>query len=257
MNIKNYLIQSGMTEKQAEIFLTLYRLWPQPASVVARHIDQERTITYKSLLTMTKHGFLSKTNKKNVLHFFVNNIENFRSKILKQKEEANKLAEDLPNFVEQLEKLQNQNFWLKPSTTLYDGSEWLKNLQEDIIDEINTHHYRVIKRFGSHLFDTNSRSTKTLWDYMPKLFNKLEKEKISTDILLGKWISLIENLFVTNKKQEILGLPTWVNSINIIVVWQSIYIIIFEPVPSAIKINHPLLANTFHFFFEKLQTKSQ
>jgi hypothetical protein len=59
---------------------------------------------------MTKHGFLSKTNKKNVLHFFVNNIENFRSKILKQKEEANKLAEDLPNFVEQLEKLQNQNF---------------------------------------------------------------------------------------------------------------------------------------------------
>lgn len=252
MNIKNYLIQSGMTQKQADIFLTLHRLGPQPASVVARHIDQERTITYKSLITMTKHWFLSKTSKDKVLHFFVNNIENFRHKILKQKEEANKLADELPNFIEQLEKLNNQNFWLKPSTTLYDSSEGLKNLQEDIIDEIETHNYRVIKRFGSHLFDTNSRSTKTLWDYMPKLLNKLEKDKISTNILLGKWISLIENLISSKNKKDIFELPTWVNAINILVVWQNIYIIIFEPVPSAIKINHPLLANTFHFFFEKL-----
>jgi L-asparagine transporter-like permease len=87
---------------------------------------------------------------------------------------------------------------------------------------------------------------------MPKLLNKLEKDKISTNILLGKWISLIENLISSKNKKDIFELPTWVNAINILVVWQNIYIIIFEPVPSAIKINHPLLANTFHFFFEKL-----
>ncbi len=112
-----------MTPKQAEIFLTLYRLGAQPASVIARNINQERTITYKSLLTMIKQGFLSKTTKNNVLIFFVNNIDNFREKILQQQEKANQLANKFPDFLSNLQQLQNQNYWLKPSTTLYDWTE--------------------------------------------------------------------------------------------------------------------------------------
>lgn len=255
MDIKTYLTEVWMTPKQAEIFLTLYRLGAQPASVIARNINQERTITYKSLLTMVKQWFLSKTTKNNVLIFFVNNIDNFREKILQQQEKANQLANKFPDFLSNLQQLQNQNYWLKPSTTLYDWTEWLKNLQQDMINEITINNYRIIKRFWSHLYDTQSRSTTTLEQHLPKLFSLIEKEKIWVNILLGKWISLIEQLFKSNDTTEILNLPTGTNAINIIIIGQTIYILIFEPIPSAIKISHPLLANTFHFLFEQLEKK--
>ena len=253
MQLQDYLMDMGMSSKQAEIFLTLYRLGPQPASVIARQITQERTITYKSLLTMVKHGFLSKTTKNKVLYFFVTNVDTLRDKILAQKEQANQLADQLPSFLDHLQKTQTQNLGLTPCTTLYDGAEGLRNLQEDMIHEMISHEYRTIKRFGSHLYDTNSRSTKTLAEYMPKLFTLLEKQKIIVNILLGKGISLIEQLFKSESTQDLVGLPTGTNAINIIIIGQTVYILIFEPVPSAIKIAHPLLANTFHFFFEQLE----
>lgn len=255
MKLQDYLVQMGMSAKQADIFLTLYRLGPQPASVIARQIDQERTITYKSLLTMVKHGFLSKTTKNKILYFFVNNVESIREKILHQREQANLLADQLPDFVEELQKTQTPNLGLTPGTTLYDGSEGLLSLQQDIMQEIALHGYRTIRRFGSHLYDTNSRSTKTLSNYMPKLFMLLERQKISVSILLGKGISLIEQLFTSTDTQDLINLPTGTNAINIIIVGQTVYILIFEPVPSAIKIAHPLLANTFHFLFEQLEKK--
>jgi uncharacterized coiled-coil protein SlyX len=42
--------------------------------------------------------------------FFVNNIENLREKIIQQKEQANQLVDQLPNFINNLQELQKQNY---------------------------------------------------------------------------------------------------------------------------------------------------
>lgn len=52
MNFLNFFTQLGFSAKEAEIFLTLYKLGTKPASTIAKHLNIERTNVYKTLLTM-------------------------------------------------------------------------------------------------------------------------------------------------------------------------------------------------------------
>ena len=63
MNVRLFLDQLWFTDKETDIFLSLYKLGTVPASTVAKQLGVERTGVYKTLLHMAKIGIVSQTKK--------------------------------------------------------------------------------------------------------------------------------------------------------------------------------------------------
>lgn len=61
MDFHRFFTQLGFTEKEAEIFLALYKLGTKPASSIASYLHMERTSVYKSLLKLTQEGVVLET----------------------------------------------------------------------------------------------------------------------------------------------------------------------------------------------------
>lgn len=73
----NYLFfeKLGLSQDEVDIFLALYRLGTQPASIIAKHAGIERTKAYRHLLKLAKLSVIRKTNRNGVQVFFVRDIE--------------------------------------------------------------------------------------------------------------------------------------------------------------------------------------
>ena len=69
LNIKEYFSNLWLSEKQSEIFLNLYKLWNQPASVIAKHLNMDRTTVYKTLVFLAEENLVSVTEKNKIKHF--------------------------------------------------------------------------------------------------------------------------------------------------------------------------------------------
>jgi len=105
MILKEYFSNLGLSEKQTEIFLSLYKLGSQPASIIAKHIDMDRTTVYKTLVFLAKENLVSITEKNKVKHFFIADIsvikkyiKNKQNKFLKLENEFNLVETELSRY---------------------------------------------------------------------------------------------------------------------------------------------------------------
>ncbi len=74
MKFYNYFESLGFNHKEAEIYLALYKLGIQPASVIAKYINIERTYVYKVLIDLSHKNLVSITDKNGVKHFYIPDI---------------------------------------------------------------------------------------------------------------------------------------------------------------------------------------
>lgn len=74
MKFFDYFQSLGFSQKEAEIYLALYKLGTQPASVVANYTDMERTHVYKILVELAQKNLVSVTEKGGVKNFFIPDI---------------------------------------------------------------------------------------------------------------------------------------------------------------------------------------
>jgi len=246
--IKN-LQTFGLTEKQAEIFIYLYKFWAKPASIVANAIWWERTNVYKSLKQMWKSQMVSEITKKWIKHFFITDKNIFENKINEEIKEIENKKNKLNHLNNELEKIEKEWFYSKPNVSFYEWFNWMKQIFENIYSEIINKKYISIKMFASNtLENTSVNKFKTFsWDFIQKLNN----EKINIEAYLWNWISLFENISKTNNAEILKNLPAWNSSINTFVFGDFVYIIIFKETPFWIKIENPEFAQMMHFLLKK------
>jgi hypothetical protein len=63
----------------------------------------------------------------------------------------------------------------------------------------------------------------------------------------------MEQISKTTNIQNLNQLPAGNSTINMFIVWWTVYLIIFKETPFGIKIDSKDFANVMHFMFEKLQ----
>jgi hypothetical protein len=63
----------------------------------------------------------------------------------------------------------------------------------------------------------------------------------------------MEQISKTTNIQNLNQLPAGNSTINMFIVWGTVYLIIFKEIPFGIKIDSKDFANVMHFMFEKLQ----
>lgn len=241
----------GFTKTQSEIFLFIYRYGAKPASTVAQAIWIERTNTYKSLQVLVKKWFIAETNKNWIKHFFVANKNIFNNKLEEQKKELEEQFKKLPQLEAALSSLDEKRISPLPQMRFFEWKSWINNLFDDILNTVIQKELLVIKMFWSNTFESQSNSTINLSDYTWSFFENLTKKWIHIDAYLWNWILILESIFKTNKFDNIKNLPADNASINLFIVWNTIYILIFKQVPFWLKIESIELSNMLHFLLKQ------
>ncbi len=249
-NIK-LLEQFGFTKIQSEIFLFIYKYGAKPASTVARAIWIERTNTYKSLQVLVKRWFIAETNKNGIKQFFVANKNVFSSKLEEQKRELDEQCKKLPQLEAALSVLDEKRVSPLPQMRFFEWKSGIHNLFDDLYNTVNEKELLVIKMFWSNTFESQSNSMNTLSDYATNFFDKLQKRWTHIDAYLGNGILILESIFKTNNFDNIKNLPADNASINLFIVGDTIYLIIFKQVPFWLKIKSGEFANILHFLLKQ------
>ena len=255
MILKEYFSNLGLSEKQTEIFLSLYKLGSQPASIIAKHIDMDRTTVYKTLVFLAKENLVSITEKNKVKHFFIADIsvikkyiKNKQNKFLKLENEFNLVETELSRY----DKSFSSNL---PKISIFDWDNWIKNIFDDILENIIKNNYLSIKMFASNILDSHIYSKSSISDYNSNFFEKIKKKNIHIDVSLGNWNLIMERVTKNVWLNCIENLPATDSAINIFVVWTIVYIIIFKSSPFAIKIDSEEFADSLYFMMDNLKNE--
>ena len=251
----NFFEKLGLSKTQSEIFLTLYKFGSQPASIIAKQLGIERTKVYRYLLRLVELWFIKKTQKNWVQIFFVKDINDLERFIDKKIENYNYIADNKNKILDEIKqiKLENSNL---PKISIYDSSEWVWDIFQDILDNIEKQKLLTIRMFASNTYLEQNENIKAS-EFATSFFSKLKKDKIHIDTFIWSGNLIMERIDTHFKNIDISDLPATQSSINIILVGKIFYVILYNKTPQWIKIENENLADAIHILFDTVKKFSE
>jgi len=250
---EEYFKKLWFTGKESEIFKTLYLLGTKPASTIAKYLWYERTTVYKILQNLSRENLVFETHKGGIKHFFIPSIDVLKNYSEAKTQKFSKLSSEYETVKHELLDLWFQKDASIPKITIFDSPIGIKNMHNDILLSAVKNKYISIRLFASNTVDSQVTLSKDMKNSTKELFENLQKNKISIESFLWNGIMLMESISKTYNIDTISDLPASNSAVNIYLVGQVIYIIIFKDSPFGIKIESSDLANTFHFLFDKVE----
>lgn len=131
--IYSFLKNIGLSDKEASIYITLTKLGPQAASVVAKKNNMSRPLTFFHLDKMAKKGFVQKEIRINIQYFHAVKPKKLNRLLERRKlkidDQMNQLNEISPLF----EEIRSP-FLSSPTMTHFEGKEGLFKMMDLIIE---------------------------------------------------------------------------------------------------------------------------
>ena len=136
MTIEQVLKDLGLQDKESDVYLALLKTpGIQPASVIAKNTELNRTTVYKTLVKLTKLGLATKTMKHGILCFFSEKPDNQLEDLLaKKRKHLELLNEHLISVLPDIKNMQKQEM-LMPKMRYYEGIEGVKRVYRDTLAE--------------------------------------------------------------------------------------------------------------------------
>lgn len=251
MEIQAVLTQFWLSKKQAELFITLYQVWPKPASTLAKMVWEERTNTYKMLQTLIRLWFVAETSKQWIKQFYIPDKEVLRQRVMHQKQEIESQEQLLPLIESSLSKLDQKRISPLPKMRFFEGKPWIEALFDDLLRITQQQGYLVIKCFWSNTVESQSQSWKQLQDYAGSFLEQCAENQITLETYLGNGILTLEQIIKSTDLQTVAELPAGNASLNLFVSGETVYLLIFKSVPFGLKLESPEFADVLHFFFKQ------
>lgn len=227
MEIKDLLVDAGLTESESKVYLALLELGPSLAGQISRKTGIHRRNVYDITERLIKKGFLGYIVKNNRRLFEAVNPEKFLS-ILKEKQ--SELEENLPELKLLYEKTKE-----KQETNFYKGIEGLKTVFQDQLEN----NKEILILGASH----------SAFEILPFYFKWYDidrkKKRIKARILasepLKKKIPLAELRYLPQK---------YANPLAINIYKDKVAIILWKKEPLAIVIKNSEIADSYRMYFE-------
>jgi sugar-specific transcriptional regulator TrmB len=253
INFIDYFKELDFSEKEAEIYMSLYKLWTQPASAISNNTWYERTAIYKILIKLSKLNLVSITKKWNIKYFFIQNNDNLKHLVESKFERYKNLKNNFWNIDSQLNQLKYEKNSSTPQISLYDWINGIENIFSDIINTIENKKYISLKFFSSNVVNSqNNSENKNLSKVSENFFKNLKQKKVSIETFLWNWVMVMEKITKSTNFNLLNDLPASNSGINIFIVWKSFYMILLKKSPFWIKIESDDLANSMHCIFDSL-----
>ena len=241
----------GLTKQEADVYLSLYKLWTQPASTISNSLWLERTKVYRKLIKMTQMWIVRKTQKHWVQHFFIEDVRDLWKIISNKTNDTNYLNKNKDRVLSLIEKSKVWEINV-PKITIYEAWEWVNNIFEDILSNIKKQWILTIRIFASNTIEERDAWEK-VWEYASNFFKTLEKENIHIDEYIWVWNLLMERIEHYVDSINLAELPAAKSSINIILVWNILYFVIYNEAPLWIKIENENLTDAMHILFDEVK----
>lgn len=124
--LKQILLDYGLNDKEADVYLTCLELGNAPVSSIARLLKWNRVTIYSVLKNLIKKWIATEIIKSKTTYYSVISPE----KLLKRTEDKyQNLKKALPEFLAIANKFDN-----KPKVQFFEWVEWIKELYNDMLD---------------------------------------------------------------------------------------------------------------------------
>ncbi len=247
--LKQVFKNLGLSEREYEIFLAVYKVGPNPASIIAKNCKVERTTTYRILQKLNKLGLISSSKRQGVQVFFIENENELLKHIQEKRKNLEQVEKNYETIATELKSLRSTEIEI-PKIKIYDNQQ--KQLFEDIINETKKQKIRTIRLLASNTMN-EQLSGISLKDSSYNFLREIKKERIHIDTCVAEGMLTRERLSQITNLDEIFKLPTKNGASHIYIVGDTIFIVIFRENTIAIKISHSDIAQTLHFLFDQLQ----
>lgn len=184
MNLESVLIDNGLSQKEAKIYLVLLELKESLPSAIARQAEIKRPTAYVILEELKKKGLISFFKKNGVIYYRALDPQSF----IEQKYNQYKtLEKSLPELI----SLHTRHFII-PQMTIYEGKDGLIKIMED-----------TLKTKTDILVwaDAELATETVLADYYPTYIKKKVQKEIFAKAILGD--DPRARLFKQSEKEEL------------------------------------------------------
>ncbi len=125
--LTRYLEELWLSENDAEVYLTLLRLWSAVVWTISKECDIPRATTYQILDRLTDEGLVLKIDKWNVMTYFPEEPNRLIQNLKKESQSLEKKTELAEKLLPHLENLKNP-YKQKPKVTYFEWIDWYKEL---------------------------------------------------------------------------------------------------------------------------------
>jgi len=240
------LIQSGLKEKEAQIYNILISSGSLPASEIIKKSKLKRGIVYKTLYDLVDKNLVIEEKDKKKLHFKAEHPFNLSDFVEDKYKEALKNQNTLSSILPQLVTL-FQSAGNKPGVKFYEGVEGIK---EAFMDTINTNEKIYSIRTTSELYPG-------LYNWFQTTYKPLRmKNKIWTDVILTQKTAYATDYYVYDpsifRELRYVDKQMLPNGIEMNIYGDKVAFISFNKDTElfAIVIQNPLIVNTQKALFE-------
>lgn len=240
----------GMSKVQVDIYSALYKLGSQPASVIAKFMWLERVRIYRNLISLSNLGVIRKWQRNWVQVFFVSDIHDLEKIIENKEKDLNFIKQNKDEAILSIKKLALQ--WIEiPKITIYDSSQWIWNVFEDILEVTKKTKIQTIKFFASNTLEERNEAWAKIGEYISEFLKSLKVMWVYIDQYIWVWNLLMERLEFYSWNHDLRNLPASNSSVNIFLIWSATYIIVYNKAPFWIKIENENLSNVFNFLMNR------
>lgn len=132
MGIQSLFEKLGLDEKETEIYMTLLKFGPSPASIIATKVSLKRTTIYYSLENLIKKDFVKQTIQHGIKYFIPLDPADLTKVLDNRINKLNNIKNDLKTEIAILQTIQNEASE-KPKITYFEGNDGVKKAYNDII----------------------------------------------------------------------------------------------------------------------------
>ena len=123
--LKKQLYRLWFSEKEVEIYLSLYRIWQASASTLARLTSIKRASVYDILNSLIQRNLVSTFKQWSVAWFAIDDV----NKILHEEKEKLLIAENVVQAIKAIE-----HHWEWAQINYYKWAEWYREMYDEILD---------------------------------------------------------------------------------------------------------------------------
>lgn len=248
MQITEFFKNIGLDSKEAKILSNLLQLGVQPASIIAKHSDLDRTTTYRLLNNLYKKGLLTRAKNQGITVFYLHKLSDIAQYLERQQNRFLRLQEEFQKLLPQLNALRT-NIQALPRIQIYEGFEKLPIFFKEIIERTLEQKIIQIRILGSNTF-SQKLEQKELGTLIKDFQKDLKQNHIHANILIAQGNLTREWLESLKSFEEMTRLPAAGGATNVILVGDSVFTVSFRDFPVGIRIDHPDIAQTMHFLFD-------
>lgn len=158
------LIKFGLSEKEANVYLSCLGLGSSTASDIALKSNLPRTLVYDILERLIKNGLISYVIKNNKKYFKASDPREL-VRILEEKEKA--ISVILPK----LKDVQKEKSTIRPKVDIYEGKDGMKTVMNDILNS-------SVKEFLAY------GSSRSSYEIIPAFMDEWHKKRIKKKITM-------------------------------------------------------------------------